>query len=277
LQETALTDPPKVNLPQARRPRTPSPPALGFFLLAATLSRPLPAAESHCDPDLRSPKDDFYGYKLRGDRCEGIYVKDVAGRALQVVSLTESVEDFDPAVAKNLLVEWTAPGDAAVRLRALALRHGLYYQMDSTRPAGSASYSWPPNFLRELKLKKGELGLLAWTSQHAGNGERRVYVPLRISQQAAPTRSPSYKVVVRPGVALDDLFLSLAVVERDGRPGAFVLKDQPLKHGYYPAEEVIMISIPALLTPGVYYLEIGATLKAGGSSVVGLWFYHPRA
>lgn len=276
MQETTLADHSKVNPPQARRPRASSPPAVALFLLAATLSRPLPAAESHCDPDLRPPEKNFYGYKLRDDRCEGIYVKDVAGRALQLVSLTEFVEDFDPAVAKNLLVEWTAPGDAAVRLRALALRHGLYYQMDSLRPAGSASYSWPPPLLRELKLKKGELGVLAWTSEHGRNGERRVYLPLRISQQTAPTRSSGYKVVVRPGVALDGLFLSLAA-ERDGQAGAYVLKDQPLERGYYPAGEVITISIPALAAPGIYYLEIGATLRAGGSSVAGLWFYHPRA
>ena len=273
MQETALTDIPGFDPPPARPPlrfRWP-----GLVLLAAALSGPLPAQENPCDPDLRPPRDDFYGYKLRGDRCEGIYVKDVAGKALQVVSLTESVEDFDPALTKNLLVEWTAPRDAAVRLRALGLRSGLYYQMDSSRSAGSASYSWPPNFLRELKLKNGDIGLLAWTSQRAGSGERRVYLPLRISQRKAPARSPSYKLVIRPGVALSDLFLSLAM-ERDGRTNTFVVKDQAIKHGYYPEEEAITISLPALTASGVYYVEIGATLRAGGSSVAQLWLYHSR-
>ena len=263
-------------LAPAHRHREPALTALAVLLLAVTLAGPLSAQPGHCDPGLRPPEDDFYGYRLRGDRCEGIYVKDVAGTALQIVSLTESVEDFNPTAGKNLLVQWTAPAEAAVRLRALALRPGLYYQMDSLRPAGNASYGWSPNFLRELKLKKGELGLLAWASQRTGDGERRVYLPLRISQLAAPTRTSRYSVVVRPEVAVNDLYLSLAK-DRDGRPGPAVVTDQPIKHGYSPAGEVIAISIPALTAPGVYYLEIGATLKAGGSSVARLWLYHPGA
>ena len=47
---------------------------------------------THCDPDLREPSTDAYGYRLRGaqrDRCEGIYIQEVASTPLLVASLTE--------------------------------------------------------------------------------------------------------------------------------------------------------------------------------------------
>jgi hypothetical protein len=71
------------------------------YLWQAASGRPL-AAESPCDPELRPPLDDLYSYRLRGDRCEGIYIKDVAGKNLDLVSLTESFEDFVPGVDKSL-------------------------------------------------------------------------------------------------------------------------------------------------------------------------------
>lgn len=219
--------------------------------------------------------DDPYGYRLRGDRCEGIYIKEVAGEALRVVSLTESVEDFDPATGKNLLVEWTTPGNVAVRLRAYALRQRLYYRMDTLRPAGSTTYDWPSNLLATFNLGRNEVGIVAWTTYWAGNTNHEVYIPLRIRQQAATIPSRSYQLVLLPSVELAEVFISLAPAGRDWNPGAFIMKDQPLKPGYYPAGLGITINIPKPKTPGVYYLEIGATLRANGSSTATVWFYHP--
>jgi hypothetical protein len=219
-------------------------------------------------------KDDPYGYRLRGDRCEGIYVKEVGGEALRVVSLTEFVEDFDAATGKNLLVEWTTPVNAAVHLRAYALRQRLYYRMDAIRPVGTTSYSWPSNLLAIFNLARNELGIVAWTSYRAGNTNRDVHIPLRIRQQAATIPSRDYQLVLLPSVELAEVFISLAPVGRDGLPGAFIMKDRPLKHGYYPAGLGIVITIPKPRTSGIYSLEIGATLRANGSSATSVWFYH---
>lgn len=241
------------------------------FLLG---SGQLVAQEDGCDPQLKQTSEDANGYRLRGDRCEGIYLREVGSTALLVVALTESVEDFDAASGKPLLVEWTAPAQAKVHIRARALRHRLYYQMDTVRPPGSKAYTWPANLLSRFKLRRNELGLVAWAPCAVGSATRDVYMPLRVSQ-AKPSRAPGYRLTVLPGVELSEVYFSLAPVGSDGKAGPFLKKDEPLKYGYYPADRAVTIPLPELGAAGVYYVEIKAIRKTGGgASAPPLWFYH---
>jgi hypothetical protein len=118
------------------------------------------AQENHCDRDLNAPAGHPYGYRLRGDRCEGIYVQEVNCTTLRVASLIESFEDYDPASGKDLLVQWPAFGHSDIRLRTQSLKRRLYYRMDTVRPPGSTSYTWPSHFLAALKISKRELGIM---------------------------------------------------------------------------------------------------------------------
>jgi hypothetical protein len=232
--------------------------------------------ESQCDPNLKEPSNDPYGYRIRGtkrDRCEGIFIREVANTPLLVASLTESFEDFDPSAGGDLVVEWRAPGDANVHLRAYTLKHRVYYRMDSLLPARSNSYVWQPGLLSALNLRKQDLGVVAWISQLVGKTKRDVYLPLRIRQRNA-AKSQGYQLLLLPGAELSEVFVSLAPVKSDGEPGAFIRNGQKLGYGYYPADRGIPVEINDLNTPGVYYLKIGAELRAGGSSTTQLWFYH---
>ncbi len=253
------------------------PPALSLSLLFHTAFLPIPlsAPQNPCEPGLNRTGDDLYGYRLRGDRCEGIYIRDVASTTLVVASLTESFENFNPASGRNLVMEWSALGNADVHLRAGALRRKFYYRMDTIRPAGSTSYTWAPNLLATFDLGRNELGVVAWTSYPVGNTNRNVYVPLRIRQQAA-AQSSSYQLTLVAGAELSEVYLSMAPVSSGGRPGPFIQRDQALGYGYYPAERSINIIIPKPEARGIYYLEIGATLRAGGSASTKVWFYHHR-
>jgi hypothetical protein len=235
---------------------------------------PLLAQQNHCDPQLKQSSGDPNGYRLRGDRCEGIYAKEVGSTTLLVASMVESVEDFNPASDQNLFVEWKAPGNADIRLRAQALRHRLYYQMDTIRPSGSSPYTWRLNLLAAFNLRKNELGFTARTSTPVGETRRDVYLPLRIRRQGPAARSRSYQAVLVPGIELAEVYYSLAPVGQDGRSGAFIKKDQALGYGHYPAERGITLKLPELKTPGIYYLRIGATFRAGGSTTAEVWFYH---
>jgi hypothetical protein len=237
---------------------------------------PLRAQESACDPSLPQSSKEPNGYRQRGDRCEGVYIQAVASPALRVVSWTESFEDFDPAVSANLRLEWSVPpGAGPVHLRANALRRHLYYRFDAIRPDGSTSYDWPVAMLRGLDLRKPELGIVAWTAEPVGGTPRDIHLPLRVGQASAPASARRYQLVLVPGAELIDIYLSLAPVQPDGQPGAFVQRDRRLERGYYPAERGIPIPIAGLTQPGVYYLQISATLRAGRSSTTRLWFYHP--
>ena len=101
-----------------------------------------------------------------------------------------------------------------------------------------------------------------------------VYLPLRIKQKAPTSKGRSYQLLILPGEELRQVFISLAPVKPDGSRGAFVVRDHSLGGSYYPAERPVMIDIPELKKAGIYDLEIGATLRAGGSWSTQVWFYH---
>ena len=233
-----------------------------------------PAAESPCDVSLPQVESNPYGYRLRGDRCEGVYAREV-GASLTLASLTESFQDYDAGSGRPLVVEWSkAPGDAAVHLRAVALRRRLYYRMDTVRPAATTSYEWSPGLLASLGIPRVDLGVLGFARARVGETERSVYVPLRIAQQSKPARARSYSLVVVPGVELAEVFVSVAAVGADGRPGSFLRDGQPLGYGSYPAERAVEIPISGLPAPGIYYLEVGAKRRAGETLSLEIWLYH---
>ena len=86
-------------------------------------------------------------------------------------------------------------------------------------------------------------------------------------------RRAGYQLVLVPGSELKEVYLSLAQVGADGQPRSFVMSDRPLGKGYYPAERGILIEIPEIKAPGVYYLEVGATNRYGGLTTQRMWFY----
>ena len=102
-----------------------------------------PPPQDFCDPSLPRNANDAYAYRNRGDRCEGLYIQGVAGTALRLVSLTELVEDFDPAFSKDAVIEWAVSPPSVVHLRAQGLRRRMYYRMDTDRQASDTSYRWP--------------------------------------------------------------------------------------------------------------------------------------
>ena len=249
---------------------------LGLLLLASAQLTTLGAQQSPCDPSLLQSTQDRNGYRQRGDRCEGVYIQAVASPALRVISFTESFESFDPASGTSLQVEWDSPpARGPVHLRGNALRPHLYYRFDTIRPPDSTGYSWPPTVLQGLDLRKPELGVVAWVMESVGGTTRDVYLPIRIGQRAAPASAEQYQLVLVPGTELAEVFMSLAPVEPGGQPGKFIQQDRPLKRGFYPAGRGLTIPIAGFTTSGVYYLELSATLRAGGSSTARLWFYHP--
>ncbi len=231
--------------------------------------------QSPCDPSLSQSSADRNGYRQRGDRCEGVYIHGVTSQALRLISFTGSFENFDPASGTVLRLEWSPPaGGSAVHLRANSLRPRLYYRFDAIRPAGGTSYSWPPAVLRELQLRKPELGIVAWVTQPVGSSTREVYLPVRVGQRATPASANGYLLVLVPGAELAEVFVTLAPVQADGQPGKPIQQSQPLRRVFYPAERDIPILIAPLTTPGVYYLQISAPLRQGGSADLRLWFYH---
>jgi hypothetical protein len=198
----------------------------------------------------------------------------VGGTTLWVASLTEYFEDFDASSNQHLIVDWSPPDSGIVQLRADGIRHNLYYRMESRRPAGSESYQWPVDVLAALKIRRADIGIVAFTQYRLGGVERDVYVPLRISQKHPADHCSTTLVVLLPGVKLEEVFVSLASLNADGNPVNWILKDKPLGYEFYPAERPIDVPVTELSAPGIYYLSLSAKLASGGSTALARWIYH---
>lgn len=234
----------------------------------------MPALGQSCDDDLLARARGPHGYQLRGERCEGIYARPVGGSVLYLISLTGSFEDYDPLSGQPLRLTWSAPGDNEVQLRAEGIERQLYYRMDARRPPGAGAFEWPTGILAAQRITKDSLGIRGWTTVNVGGVDRDVYLPLSISQADEPVRCGSYQLVLWPGVRMREVYVSLAPVGTSGETDAFIKEDEPLRYGYYPAEFPIVIELPKLVNPGLYYLKIGADPRQGPPRTLEYWFYH---
>lgn len=246
-----------------------------LFLLAGCLvgsARLL--AQNPCDSTLkRSAAPSPYAYGLRQDRCEGVYAREVAGETLLLVSYTEWFEDFVALSDGRLNLEWRAPGNEETLLRAYSLRPHLYYRMDALRSPGATSYSWPTDVLAALKVGKPDLGVVAMTNALAGGTKRQVYLPLRIGPPSSPGRAPNRQIILWSDTELSEVYLSVALVEPGGRSQPYLRQNKALGYGFYPAGRGITVALPEMKTKGIYRVEVGATLRQGGSSTASFWLY----
>jgi len=237
------------------------------------------AQELSCDPNLSSPPNNPYGYRLRGDRCEGTYVQQLAGgSAFLMVSLNANFETQDLGRIDPLIITWKPfPGEnEPIRLRAIGLRRRLYYRMDTIRPPGSEKYEWPTDVIRALNLSLPDIGLVAFTSVRIGQNTIEVYLPLGIAQDKQVLEPERYKIILYPRRELKEAFLHLISLNENGMPKEIILDGVPLRYGFYPAERSQIVRLPKLETEGLYKLGIGANLSGGGSSYDEIFFYHPK-
>jgi hypothetical protein len=245
------------------------------FALADRAGAAGSAQSNHCDPYLQVSVDNPFGYRLRGDRCEGVFVQQVANTPLSIASFGRLNLPQSFAQSKSLIVEWS-PVATEMRLRAYSLKPRIYYQMDSRQPAGAASYRWSTDVLNALELAPNDIGVVAWTERNIGGIHRDVYLPVRIgaSIESSDTR---YELIVLPGNELSEVFIGLAKISTDGATSTVISKPAPLGYGYYPAGRRLRIPVGPISAPGTYVVEIGATLKTGGAISHELWFDHTSA
>lgn len=240
---------------------------LSAVLLAAAVS----AQPRHCDPDLPVSTSNPLAYRLRGERCEGVYVQEVSATPLAVVSLGQFTVPDPPG--RSLHLTWTPPAGkkagASVRLRAASVRPRTYYRMDSEQPDGTTAFDWPTDVVSALGLSWTDLGIVATTQETVGGRLRDVYLPVRIGTPPAG-RETTYELALMPGGELSEVFVGLAPVLPDGRPGSTA--PMPLGYGYYPAGRSIRIPLGPVGEPGLYFVEIGATLRGGGAVGQEVWF-----
>lgn len=245
-------------------------------------------ASDNCDPGLKPAGGIEVGYTNRGDRCEGVYVQEVSGGALDIISLTTDFQNFRFTKENPLRLEWPTVGDDQVQVRASSVRRKLYYRMDTIRPQKPPNFIWPSDILSRLELGREEIGLLAWTEQPVGGAIRKIYLPMRVTAQESnhidsavqQQTGDSYKVVLISSVELQEVYVTLRPLDSKGKLGKPIRQSLKLDYGFYPAERPIVfrLSFSELTNSpsGLYSLSVGAELKNGEPRVAPeVWFFHP--
>ena len=245
---------------------------LAALLLPAEL-----AAADFCDPHLPQDSKSPVAYRMRGDRCEGIYAQQVSSISVEVRSLVAAFGPFDLARHQELELAWTAPPGSTrdVRLRAFSFKPRTYYRMDTAVPAVRGVYRWPTNVLASEKLGKDDLGLLAWIDQPGpGGATRPLYLPLRAGG-GAMKNGDGYEVSLYPSAPLSEVRLTVSRLDKEGNVVAKLRQNEELGYGYYPAATPTPFSTGKLGPAGFYRLVITAIPKSGLSVERSLELYHP--
>jgi len=251
--------------------------ALGALARLPTAGHAADVLRVECD-SLPVRASDPLRYRLRGDRCEGVYAQPVSGSSeLRLVGLVEHLEPFDDTTSAPLHVEWTAPAGGAVTLRVSPIRVGLYYRMGTTRPIAGTRYDWPSDIRKQLRIGSADVALLGSTSMTLGGTQREVFVPLRVTQRRPPASSPTYRLTLWPSAGLGEVYVSVATTGADGAPARYLQRDEKLGYGFYPAARAIDVRLPPLPERGVYFVRIAATREAGGGATRTFLLYHRGA
>ncbi len=220
-------------------------------------------AASPCDPTLRQAPENPWGYRQRGARCEGVFLREVGAVPLRVVALTEGNPHFD-AGAGPLQVDWpTAHSSGTVQLRAESLRHRMHYRMDAT--VRQPPYAWPTEVLAAQGLAAAEVALTAGTRHHIAGQERWLLLPARL-YQGRPASGQPVVLTLWPGLELEEVFLSLHSAD-----GQALVDGRSLGRSFYPAERALAVVLPAVVRSGIYRVRVAAALRGGGSTSVDAW------
>ena len=253
----------------------------GIAAAAILLSAPCRshAIDDLCDRSLPSPVGDALGYRDRGDRCEGRFVKEVGNTTLLVASLTATFDPGDLAAPDaRVSVAWPPLTGASTdtRIRAQSLKRRQYYRMDTRRPADAKGFEWPGAMLASLEIGPKDWGIVVSTTARVGPIERVVLLPARIPARSAAVPR-TYELVVVPGAQLDELSFAVVALSEDGTSSREVVASMPLRYGFYPAERAIAVPLPlaAFEARGLYRIELVARLSGGGASRADAWLFHP--
>ncbi|MCK9684582.1 hypothetical protein [Scleromatobacter humisilvae] len=215
------------------------------------------AIDSKCRDDIRPVDDNPLGYRLRGNRCEGLYWSPHASDAAITVL---AVATGAPAAALPgegvLHLGWSgrvsgAIGDA-VQIQAISLRPGLFYRMDATASLGGGRFDWPTDVVRGLSLRGDEIALRVQARARIGQVTWPILLPLSLSGGA--TEGAGVRVLVTSTVALFAISWECLRIESSGMPAQSVARGRA--GGPFRADEVVTLEVAAPGSREPCYLDI---------------------
>jgi hypothetical protein len=180
---------------------------LAIGVISAAVPSPLPAQRYECALRLQ-PWSAATGYRLRTDRCEGMYVGLQSGEIVQVVSLVKGGLHYDlqgrpGRVAGDSVLNVHVPRlpgqfGPTVSVRGSARESNLNWALDATLSHGHPLRWNLRDVITPEQLSSDRIGLVGAAEAVSGGRRRRVYIPVEIRRGAAAADAPdSTEVVVK--------------------------------------------------------------------------------
>ena len=232
------------------------------------------SANSLCRLPIVPNTDD--GYRMRGNRCEGIYAREVATHSMVITSLTSNFDELPQRSTYRIRLSWPAGAHGTLHIAGRGHRYGAHYALDTVVDAATSTFSWPAQILIKRNFRRTNLGFLAWQESASNGNSTKHYLPLRVSLQSSPNDRPSdpdavHTIAFRPGARFSRMYSTLErLCEGDVRT---VFERTEIGLRYYSTEKVLY---PITLSgpPGLYRLTIEPQRDDGVYStplVVSFW------
>jgi hypothetical protein len=215
-----------------------------------------------CDSTLRKLARGDNGYQSRGDRCEGLYARQVGeGGSLILVAIVRS-DDDSLVNADKLRISWAQVGIDSIALVVRSTHPRIFYIMNTVRPGRGNAYDWPIDVARAEGLTPSDFGFLAWYPKSIRSDANRVYLPVQVSASGGPEPAGDFNVVVVPTTDLREVAVSADELQADGVVSRQLFHDRRLSGTYFPADTRIHIPLPSDRGQ-VLRLSIGALSTTG--------------
>lgn len=152
--------------------------ALLPFLIGICMTLWLPqAAAELCDARLTPVHKPTLSYKMRDNRCEGMYRANVSHSSVEVVGLLHGHLDFS---TESLTITAPRIDEQVVTIRASGIPLKLYYRLDAELPPGGA-LEWSLDLLKGQKIGPEQVGLFGRLKD-----KPQFYVPLYLGSGRPP-------------------------------------------------------------------------------------------
>ena len=254
-----------------------------LLTLSAALVLVSPAAasgQSSCDPSLIQNNSLSIGYRPRGDRCEGIYRRQVSSFGVQLISLTAQSDlrdlcAFGERVHLVIPTRRGEPGSVPVRVQAESLRSDLYYRLDvELKSRNSFELPADPRSHNEVRLTAAELALLAKVPAVAGANRIDALLPVRLAGEPSAHVLPPYRALLMPGRRVRDVFVSLW--RYDGATATRIVSERSLNARPYPADTPIAIVLERtdVQQAGLYRSRVNVEFESGEAESLDFYFVH---
>lgn len=173
-----------------------------------------------CDEEIMNRPGDAFGYRLRGDRCEGRYEQPTGAvpQDLTVISLACPNPQFSLGSSKPT-VAWSRADGSPVSIRIETLpQYRLRYRLDTASSDPKDHYSWDGDTWRALSIDPSELGIvIKGQPKIGGNVFHGTLLQARLGTDASLPACPAGPTLeVRTGQRLSALKVCATALTADG-------------------------------------------------------------